>query len=96
MVLEHKIYVYNFQNLKMIEVIETAPNPKGLVAVCASKKICVLASPDKNLGVVRVMHFDKGAKTQIINAHQSAVAAIALNTEGNLLATASDKVKISL
>lgn len=76
----------------MIEVIETCPNPKGLLAVSPSKEICVLASPDKNVGVVRVLHFDKAQKTIMINAHQSSVAAMTLNTEGNLLATASDKV----
>lgn len=62
-VLEHKIYVYNFSNLKMIEVIETCLNTKGLCAVSPSKEICVLASPEKNLGAVRVVHFDKGSKT---------------------------------
>ena len=67
--LENKIYVYNFQNLKMIEVIETCPNPKGLVAVSPSKEICVLASPDKTIGTIRVLHFDKGMKTQVINVH---------------------------
>jgi len=46
-VLEHKIYVYNFQNLKMVEVIETCPNIRGLVAVSPSKDVCVLASPEK-------------------------------------------------
>ena len=61
-ILEHKIYVYNFQNLKMIEVIETCPNAKGLIAVSPSKDICVLASPEKTLGVVRITHFDKGGK----------------------------------
>lgn len=78
----------------MIEVIETCPNPKGLVAVSPSKEVCVLAAPDKTLGTVKIIHFDKGQKTIILNAHQSAIAALTLNTEGNLLATASDKVMI--
>jgi hypothetical protein len=68
-VLEHKIYVYNFQNLKMLDVIETCPNPKGLIAVSPSKEICVLATPDKTSGSVRILHFDKGMKTVIVNAH---------------------------
>ena len=62
-VLEPKIYVYNFQNLKLIEIIETCPNPKGICAVSPSKDVCVLASPEKKLGTVRVVHFDKGSKT---------------------------------
>jgi hypothetical protein len=68
-VLEHKIYVYNFQNLKMMEVIETCENPKGLCAVSPSKEVCVLACPDKNVGTVRVVLFDKNNRTILINAH---------------------------
>ena len=67
--LEHKIYVYNFQNLKMIEVMETCPNIKGLCAISPSKDVCVLVCPEKKLGTVRVVHFDKGNKTLMINAH---------------------------
>lgn len=76
----------------MIEVIETSSNTKGLCAVSPSKDVCVMASPDKKIGTVRVIHFDKGSKILMINAHQSSLAAMALNNEGTLLATASDKV----
>ena len=90
-VLETKIYVYNFQNLKMIEVIETCSNPRGLCAVCPSKDICVVAAPDKNVGDVRVIHFDDASRTLLINAHQNAIQTLTLTNDGNLLATASDK-----
>lgn len=76
----------------MIEVVETCPNPKGLCAISPSKDVCVLACPEKKVGTVRVIHFDKGSKTLMINAHQSSIAALALNNDGTLLATASDKV----
>jgi hypothetical protein len=76
----------------MLEVFETCPNPKGLIAVCSSKEVCVIATPDKSQGTIRVVHFDKGMKCLVINVHQSAVAAMTLNSEGTLLATASDKV----
>ena len=62
-ILEPKIYVYNFQNLKLIEVIETNTNQKGICAVSPSKEVCVLAAPEKKIGTVRVVHFDKGSKT---------------------------------
>jgi hypothetical protein len=35
-VLEYKIYVYNFADLKLIDHIETAANPKGLCCVRAN------------------------------------------------------------
>lgn len=53
----------------MIEVVETCPNPKGLCAISGSKDICVLACPDKKVGSVRIIHFDKGSKVQMIDAH---------------------------
>jgi hypothetical protein len=53
----------------MIEVIETAANPKGICAMSPSKEVCVLACPEKKTGTVRVIHFDKGNKTTLIDAH---------------------------
>jgi hypothetical protein len=67
--LEAKIYVYNFQNLKMIEVIETAPNAKGLCAISPSKDVCVMACPEKKVGSVRIVHFDKASKSVSVAAH---------------------------
>ncbi len=57
-----------------------------------SKDVCVMACPDKKIGTIRVINFDKASKTVNVNAHQSSLAALALNTEGTLLASASDKV----
>ena len=94
--LENKTYVYNFQNLKMIEVIETSSNIKGLCAMSPSKDVCVMACPEKKVGQVRIIHFDKASKTVTIDAHQSSLAALSLNNEGTILATASDKVNINL
>jgi len=76
----------------LIEVIETCENSKGICAVSPSKDVCVLAAPEKTLGTVRVVHFDKGSKLQLIDAHQTAVAALALNNDGSILATSSSKV----
>lgn len=52
-----------------------------------------MACPEKKVGTVRIIHFDKGSKTLMINAHQSSLAALSLNNDGNILASASDKVK---
>ena len=92
MILENKIYVYNFQNLKLIDTIESVSNTKGLCAMSPSKDVCVMACPEKKNGQVRIIHFDKGGKTVTVDAHQSSLAALSLNNEGTLLATASDKV----
>lgn len=49
--------------MKLIEVIETCQNIKGICAVSPSKDVCVLAAPEKKAGTVRIVHFDKGSKT---------------------------------
>lgn len=59
----------------------------------ADSKITVLAYPDKTKGYVKVKSYDKSI-TALINAHESPIAALALNSDGSLLATASDKVKL--
>jgi hypothetical protein len=51
----------------------------------------VLAYPDKTKGYVRIKSYDKST-TSLINAHESAIAFIAINFDGTLIATASDKV----
>ena len=84
--------MYNFQNLKLLEVVDTCSNPKGICAVSPSKEVCVIAVPEKTAGSVRVVHIDKASKIVNINAHQSPISALALNNEGTILATTSDKV----
>ena len=74
----------------MLEAIDTCNNPKGLCAVSYGREPTVLVTPEKNAGQVRVKHFEKDT-VKIINAHQSQIAALALNYEGTILATASDK-----
>lgn len=60
-----------------------------MCSVSPSKEICVLAVPDKKAGSVRIIHFDKGNKTTLIDAHQQAISSLALNHEGTILASAS-------
>ena len=93
-VLEKKIYVYNFQTLKLEKKFETTPNPRGLIAMSGSKDTCVLACLAGTKGNINVIHFDKNSHTLAIQAHVSDVNAIALNQDGTLVATASTKGQV--
>jgi len=44
-VLLHKIYVYRFSDLKLLDQISTLKNPKGLIALCPDSSSVVLACP---------------------------------------------------
>lgn len=89
-VLEHKIYVYDFADLKLVHQIESTPNPKGLCCLSHYSSTSVLACPGLRRGEVRVEHF--GLKmTKFITAHDSQASCMTLTLDGLLLATASTK-----
>ncbi|XP_078436530.1 autophagy-related protein 18c-like isoform X2 [Wolffia australiana] len=89
-VLEHRIYVYNFTDLKLLHQIETLANPKGLCVLSHHANTSVLACPGLHRGQVRIEHF--GLKvTKFINSHDSNVSCMTLTVDGLLLATASTK-----
>jgi WD repeat-containing protein 45 len=89
-VLETKVYVYNFSDLKPLHQIETVSNPRGLAALCPNSTNAVLACPGLQKGYVHVELYDQ-KKTTIIPAHDNALSCLALNMEGTRLATASEK-----
>ncbi|XP_015891871.1 autophagy-related protein 18a isoform X2 [Ziziphus jujuba] len=89
-VLEHKVWVYNFENLKVLQEIETIANPKGLCAVSYLSGSMVLVCPGLLKGQVRVEHCSAN-RTKFIMAHDSRIACLALTSDGQLLATASSK-----
>lgn len=89
-VLETRTYIYNFDNLRLIDAIETCNNPRGLVALNPDPENAVLATPDQKRGYVRVNVYEKN-KSIKIPAHQAALSALCLNYPGKLLATASEK-----
>lgn len=89
-VLEFKIYVYNFADLKLVDQIDTCPNAKGLCALCPDNNNNVLVCPAVSRGVIRVELYD--SKThKYIHAHNHALACFALNSDGSRVATASDE-----
>ncbi|KAG4113870.1 hypothetical protein ERO13_D12G010100v2 [Gossypium hirsutum] len=89
-VLEQKIFVYNFVDLKLLHQIETILNPKGLCAVSQGAGSLVLVCPGLQKGQVRVEHY-ASKRTKFIMAHDSRIACFALSQDGQLLATASTK-----
>ncbi|XP_022770943.1 autophagy-related protein 18a-like isoform X1 [Durio zibethinus] len=89
-VLEQKIFVYNFADLKLLHQIETIANPKGLCAVSQGAGSLVLVCPGLQKGQVRVEHY-ASKRTKFIMAHDSRIACFALTQDGQLLATASTK-----
>lgn len=93
-VCETKIYIFSLNTFENIDTIETGENPKGLIAISVDPKSTSIAYPSNlkrdGIGFVNVKLFDQ-EKSSLIKAHESTIAALALNNDGTLLATASDK-----
>lgn len=73
MVLEKKVYVYNFSNLTLIDSIDTSVNSLGLISISYDADECVLACPDKERGKVRLNIYNKEdtVSSTPIEAHNS-------------------------
>ncbi|XP_050917616.1 autophagy-related protein 18a isoform X3 [Lathyrus oleraceus] len=89
-VVEQKIFVYNFADLKLLHQIETIANPKGLCEVSHLTDSLVLACPGLHKGQIRIEHFSQ-KRTKFISAHDSRIACFALTLDGQFIATASTK-----
>ncbi len=89
-VLERKVYVYNFADLKLVDQIETSANPKGIAALNAYTASPVLVVPGLQKGHVRVDLYEL-KKTTLISAHDGQLACVALNYDATRVVTASDK-----
>ncbi|XP_072997165.1 autophagy-related protein 18a-like [Typha latifolia] len=89
-VLDHRILVYNFSDLKLVHQIETVPNPKGLCVLSQQQGSLVLVCPGGQKGQVRVEHYG-ARRTKFIMAHDSRIACVAMSQDARLIATASTK-----
>ena len=88
-VLTNKLYVYTLSDLHLKDNQETWVNSRGLCAL-SSGTDAILAFPDRPKGRVKVMLYTQDRNVSI-DAHESAVACLALSVDGSLLASASDK-----
>lgn len=97
---EKKVYVYGLRSLSLLDSIETIHNPKGLCCLSVGVERAVLVCPGMQKGKALVVFYPRDfgdsqnsqrERTTIIGAHESVIAAIATDSGGSLLATASDK-----
>jgi hypothetical protein len=54
---ENKIFAYNFNNLEIIDRIDTYENPNGIFAISGGQKNTLIAYPDGKKGYIRVRSY---------------------------------------
>lgn len=88
-VLDARIYVYQFSDLKLLDALDTCANPRGLVAV-SPKEANIIVCPDKKKGHVKCVNYDTNTNFER-RAHESGLAALSITHDGKIIATASEK-----
>ncbi|AHC55115.1 WD-repeat containing protein [Tunisvirus fontaine2] len=83
-----KVYIYSISDLGYLKSFGTTQNPYGSISSNSDRTESVLAFPGLNQGYVHVL---KNGLSLYIKAHLSTLRKIALNREGTLLATCSEK-----
>jgi len=58
-VLEDKIFVFNFETLKLIEQVETCSNPHGLCGVATDEKpiVKMIVCPHQEKGSLKTLNY---------------------------------------
>lgn len=88
-VCEHVVYVYDGDTLRPLLILDTAANPQGLCVIASGSRPWVLCCPGKSCGAVRVQVGSDDRDSLVIEAHRTELACLAVNSSGNLVATAS-------
>ncbi|XP_014215568.1 WD repeat domain phosphoinositide-interacting protein 2 isoform X2 [Copidosoma floridanum] len=90
--LEENIFIHNIRDMQIAHLIrDTPPNPKGVFALSTSEP-CYLAYPGSStIGEVQIFDAENLQAKTMIPAHNSPLVALAFDTKGAKLATASEK-----
>ncbi|XP_054155356.1 WD repeat domain phosphoinositide-interacting protein 2-like [Oppia nitens] len=91
--LEESIYIHNIRDMKLLHTIKDMPsNPNGLCALSPNSDNCYFAYPANNTsGEVNIFDAENLQNKVLITAHDNPLAAIAFDSQGVKIATASEK-----
>eukprot|EP00239_Pterosperma_sp_CCMP1384_P005291 CAMPEP_0197861876 /NCGR_PEP_ID=MMETSP1438-20131217/38172_1 /TAXON_ID=1461541 /ORGANISM="Pterosperma sp., Strain CCMP1384" /LENGTH=339 /DNA_ID=CAMNT_0043479199 /DNA_START=432 /DNA_END=1451 /DNA_ORIENTATION=+ len=91
-VLERKTLVHHLNTLEVMRVIDTPPNPKGIGALSPSSEQCYYALPNSaDAGMILVFDCLQLQARCELRAHRAPLECLAFNSDGTLLASASEK-----
>lgn len=93
-ILNNSVEVFSFTSSpKKLHVYESYKNNQGICCLCQSSDNALLAFPAASSpGSVAILNLGEiEPKVQVLNAHVRYIAALALNSTGSQLATASEK-----
>jgi autophagy-related protein 18 len=92
-ILERKIYIFDINSMKILETLDTSPNPKALCALSPSENGHLAFPSGATAGEIILYDANNLSVLNAFQAHRSAPVVMAFNAQGTLLATASETVQ---
>ncbi len=94
-VCSRRIFIFNFQNFRNLDIIDTLNNPNGLFGLNQSEKQTIIAFPvsieKENIqGYIKVKNYNK-EKEILIHAQDNIISYISINNDGTMLASSSNE-----
>ncbi|TMW64921.1 hypothetical protein Poli38472_009088 [Pythium oligandrum] len=89
-VLERKIYIFDINSMKILETLDTSPNPKALCVLSPHDNGHLAFPSGASPGEIVLYDANNLSVLNAFQAHRSAPVAMAFNSQGTLLATASE------
>lgn len=86
----NRVILYHFQNMQLLEKIDTYDNPRGACAVSTKEDCKIVVTPGTKPGYVNVYNYEtRTSKT--FKCHDSPVTCLSLNNDATKIATASEQ-----
>jgi len=89
-VLEERVYIYNFTDLRLLDQIETIYSSSGVCALSQNRENLVLATLSSKIGKVQLRNYTEN-KIFDIEAHNNEISSLEISFDGTKLATASSR-----
>ena len=93
-VCEQKIYVYSLdKDYKIIEIIETCDNVKGVIGINSEALNTIIAYPVNPIGFVMIKNYEK-SKSLTIKPYDNNISYISINSNGTLISISSNEGRL--
>ncbi|CEG49067.1 Uncharacterized conserved protein, contains WD40 repeats [Plasmopara halstedii] len=89
-VLERKIYIFDISTMKVLETLDTSPNPKALCVLSPHDNGHLAFPSGASPGEIVLYDANNLSVLNAFQAHRTAPVAMSFNSSGTLLATASE------
>ena len=89
-VCEQRVYIYSTDKYKLLETLETFRNEIGTIGINTDQNFTVIGYPTFPEGFIKVKFYEKSQELDI-HAYDSMISCISVNSNGTLVAAASDK-----